>query len=173
MKVNRRKLENAVRSWLGRERAGRADAESALFEVYRCWPASPVPVGFAHRVLRAAGLEPVSASAPAWVWRWGFATGLILVLAAGLQAVALLGLAERFGWLADLATGTVVFLGRRLADLEAAGSALLRAGQLLAAALDSPWTLGLCLFAMLLSSVAFVGLQSLLTWDRSARYANS
>lgn len=168
-----RKLETAVRAWLRLESAGQADAESALLTVYRRWPAPQVPAGFARRVLGAAGLAPAAGWMPAWAWRWGFAVGVVLTLAAGWQVVALVGLAERSGWLANLIAGAFVFLGRRLADLEAAGSTLLRAGQLLADALDSPWTLALCLLATLVSSVAFVGLQSLLAWDRSARYANS
>lgn len=168
-----RKLHNAVRTWLQREAVGAADAESALAEVYRRWPAPSPSAGFARKVLETAGLTPAVRWVPAWVWRWSFAAGLVLTLAAGLQLVTLVGVAERSGWLAELAAGTLVFLGRRLADLEAAGSALLRAGELLAGALDSPWTLGLSLVAMLLSAAAFLGLQSLLAWDRSAGYANS
>jgi len=168
-----RKLENAVRTWLERESARQEDAEAALFEVYRRWPGPRLPAGFARGVLRAAGLAPSVGRIPAWAWRWSFAAGLVLTAAAGLQLVSFVGLAERYGWLADLATGTVLFASRRLVDLEAAVSVLWRAGQLLADALDSPWTLGLCLFATLLSALAFVGLQSLLVWDRSGRYANS
>lgn len=168
-----RKLEHALRTWLRLESTGRAEAESALFTVYRRWPAPQVPAGFSGRVLAAAGLAPAGGRVPVWAWRWGFAVGLVLTLAAGYQAVSLVALAERSGWVANLVGGSFVFLGRRLADLEAAGAALLRAGELLAGSLDSPWTLALCLLAMLVSSVAFMGLQSLLAWDRSGRYANS
>jgi hypothetical protein len=168
-----RKLEKAVRTWLQQESARREDAEAALFEVYRRWPGPRVPAGFARGVLRAAGLAPAVGWIPVWAWRWSFAAGLVLTATAGIQLISFVELAERFGWLADLATGTLLFASRRLVDLEAAVSALWRAGQLLAGALDSPWVLGLCLFAMLLSALAFVGLQSLLVWDRSGRYANS
>ncbi|MEZ5333002.1 MAG: hypothetical protein R2991_13340 [Thermoanaerobaculia bacterium] len=168
-----RDLQNAVAAWLRRERSGHPDAEPALTEVYRRWPSPVVPAGFASRVLAAAGLSPAVGWLPTWVWRWGFAAGLVLVLAAGLQVVSLLGWVGRSGWLAEGAAAAVVFLGRRLGDLEAVGGTLLRAGRVLSGALDSPWTLALCLCATLLATGAFLGLQTLLVWDRSARYANS
>lgn len=168
-----RDLQDAVGRWLRKERAGNPDAGPALSAVYRLWPAPEPSAGFAARVLAAAGLSPATGWQPAWIWRWSFGVGLVLVLAAGLQMASLLGVAGRSGWLAEAAAAVVVFLGRRIVDLEAIGGVLLRSGQVLSGALDSPWTLGLCLFATLLASGAFLGLQTLLAWDRSARYANS
>ncbi len=168
----KRRLEAAIRRWLGHELAGReVQGERALTRVFAVLPRPWPPAGFAERVLASAGLAPARARDLA-----GLEVRVLVGLACALSAVSIfylpsilaaLSATVRARGLIELGAGLLVELSQRVAAGFAFWDALRLAGRVLSEAAATPAVMTTLTLAVLVSAGAFRLLQELVIPERS------
>jgi hypothetical protein len=171
-------LKKAVLDWLRQEQVGSDQgAERALHQAMSKLPGTPIPVGFAERVLVAAGITPEAERKglqdPAWALRFTLAVSLML---SGLAALLVPGLLQPTLGLLQPARLVGVILGGLVAFFQRLGTGLAywrdltEAGAVVASVFSSPTFLGAVAVGVLVSLIAFRLLQGVIDSERSARY---
>jgi flagellar biosynthesis protein FliQ len=174
-------LKKAVLDWLQQEQAGSEQgSEQALRQAMSRLPGSPMPVGFAERVLVAAGIAPqterTALQSPFWALRFTLAVSLLL---SGLAAVLVPSLLQPTLGLLQPARLVGVILGGLVAFFQRLGAGLAywrdlaEAGAVVASVFSSPTFLGAMAVGVLVSLIAFRLLQGVIDSERSARYVRS